>query len=77
MLRVDQDANTHLNPNPFLTLEMTTIQMAVTRLQWPCHLHATQVRHSLRKKIHFIIGFSEHLGKSNVIMMNVLTVENK
>lgn len=61
MLRVDQDVNTHLNPNPSLTLEMTTIQMAVTQLQWPCHLHATQVRHSSRKKNTFHYRFLQTL----------------
>lgn len=45
-LSLDLDVNTHLNPSPFSTLGKTTIQTAATRPQWPCHLHATQVRRS-------------------------------
>lgn len=76
MLRLDQDVNTHLNPNLSLTLETTTIQMVATRLQWPCHLHATRVRHNSKNKF-FIIRFYKHLRKTNVKMMDLLTLENK
>lgn len=43
-LRLDQDVNTHPNPNLSLTLETITTQMADTQPQWPLLLHVIQVR---------------------------------
>lgn len=41
--RIGQNVNTHRNPNPFLTLEMSTTQTEATQARWLHLLHATLV----------------------------------